>query len=297
MNNSGPGWRSDRRIPRFSATDRFQALFMPYVFGLYQNETDALSRRPAHALETLRGLQQVGGGQVNTFRQAEHERTSGVQQSGRRHHVPDEPREQPTRAPDEPQERLSVWERHVPIGENLLYRVKDPPAEQVAKVSRSRTKPIFGAVQEFQTLHDWNQNPALTVSRCGDSAARRRVREQVETTIEQEGKAAASAAISEHEGTGSAEYSGQERVPEVCLLHRGRCRRDLGRGSSCRTGTRMADSGSMASMLVCFVALAILRHMGMPSKNGLPISVVASVSGIMGISFIIVSEILKAGGS
>ncbi|MDP9843932.1 hypothetical protein [Streptosporangium lutulentum] len=62
-------------------------------------------------------------------------------------------------------------------------------------------------------------------------------------------------------------------------------------------GLEWLTAAGMASMLVCFVALAILRHMGMPSKNGLPISVVASVSGIMGISFIIVSEILKAGGS
>ncbi|MEU4533508.1 hypothetical protein AB0G15_01460 [Streptosporangium sp. NPDC023825] len=56
-------------------------------------------------------------------------------------------------------------------------------------------------------------------------------------------------------------------------------------------------AAGMMSMLVCFVALAILRHMETQSKSGLPIGVVASVSGIMGISFVIVAEILKAGGS
>ncbi|MFF3437107.1 hypothetical protein [Streptosporangium sp. NPDC002721] len=62
-------------------------------------------------------------------------------------------------------------------------------------------------------------------------------------------------------------------------------------------GFEWLTAAGMAAMLVCFVALAILRYSETPIRNGLPVGVVASVSGIMGISFWVVAEILKAGGS
>lgn len=62
-------------------------------------------------------------------------------------------------------------------------------------------------------------------------------------------------------------------------------------------GVEWLTAAGMASMLVSFVALAILRYSDAQSKNGLPVGVVASVSGIAGISLWVVGEILKAGGS